>query len=260
MPASISFEQPQAIAVPTANPPFLVIVSDKFAGFCEKPEILNYSALIDQIQSGTLSTRRLILGQGVSARQLETLRESLARKRLLDSISIQEKVSAKADPQRVHKCRSENVLITQPVMKTETQFSASLVIDENCDEMRDHVTGKHIPGTLLIEAARQMFMASSEILNRHEGFDTGFSYMLQKIQIEFSGFLFPLDVNLHLDFINVKWAPRKTSGSASGRISFIQFNRPVCEAVCSGAGFPGPTVDALEKRQCLKIYNYLTKQ
>lgn len=42
-------------------------------------------------------------------------------------------------------------------------FESHLMLNDRCAEMSDHVTGQHLQGMILIEAARQMTLAVTEM-------------------------------------------------------------------------------------------------
>ncbi|MBD2810814.1 hypothetical protein ID853_07945 [Xenorhabdus sp. Vera] len=61
-----------------------------------------------------------------------------------------------------HKHKRKNVLISKTIKTGDTSYQCHLLIDDDCAEMADHVTGQHIQGMVLLEACRQMINSVSE--------------------------------------------------------------------------------------------------
>lgn len=95
----------------------------------------------------------------------------------------------------VHKENIANSMISTPVKVTESLYEADVLIDDQCDDIRDHVTGQHIPGMILVEASRQMFLAVTEqfYLKNHSA-DSYF--VINKCNVEYRKFVFPLDIKI----------------------------------------------------------------
>jgi hypothetical protein len=113
----------------------------------------------------------------------------------------------------------ENVMVTHPEAVSRHRFVSHLVVDENCAELSDHITGIHMQGTLFIEAARQMFMASSVRYAQELSYQNHV-YTLRRVQVGFKNFLYPLPVDMALTIESTKVIRGILSGEAS-----IQFSQ-----------------------------------
>ncbi|MDP1217553.1 AfsA-related hotdog domain-containing protein, partial [Klebsiella pneumoniae] len=61
-----------------------------------------------------------------------------------------------------HKRKKANILITSPEKRDEDNYCARLILQDASELLCDHQTGQHIQGMVLIEAARQTIIATSE--------------------------------------------------------------------------------------------------
>jgi len=144
------------------------------------------------------------VGQGISRSRLEIMIE-LLKKQGIDPYTVllgHETIFNKASKEIVHKHKIENVLISTPVRIEKNRFKSDLVIDEECAEMSDHITGQHLQGMLLIEAARQMMTATYETHILPEVQQQNMNFILNSIRSNFKNFVFPLPVSLELEIIN----------------------------------------------------------
>ena len=137
-----------------------------------------------------------MIGQGVSSADLEDLK---ADKPSLYNLIVNPNVVEK-NPKIAHKRKIENCHITRPVKITDTDYKLDVVVDSKCCEISDHITGEHINGVVLIEAARQAFIAITEtfFLNDNEKV----YFILKKLNCEFNSFLFPLAIQMRYKILN----------------------------------------------------------
>ena len=74
-------------------------------------------------------------------------------------------------------------------------FELDLLIDEDCELMADHQSGQHVQGMVLMEAARQTFLAVTEAFFLPQ--DGGrFYFVINKFGAEYRRFAFPLDATI----------------------------------------------------------------
>lgn len=137
----------------------IYIVGDKFISCSRYENIFTVSQFLEILKKRELKKSQVIVGQGINKSTLDIIQDEINKTNARQEIVLKEKVSNKVDKEMVRKNKSDNVLITTPElirMGSETIFTASLAVDENCAEMADHVTGQHIQGCLLTEAALQL--------------------------------------------------------------------------------------------------------
>jgi hypothetical protein len=119
----------------------------------------------------------------------------------------------------VHKKNIKNVIVSVPEIINHETYKSFLVIDQNCAEMSDHISGLHVQGMVLIEAARQMVNAIGSVyFIKNEQTRT---FILNSITAEFNQYVFPLSVEI---LCNLKILKQALYGNLSGQaeIQFIQ--------------------------------------
>lgn len=94
-----------------------------------------------------------------------------------------------------HKRKPENTLISDPRRLAENLFELDLLIDEDCELMADHQTGQHVQGMVLMEAARQTFLAVTEAFFLPQD-GQRFYFVINKFAAEYRRFAFPLDATI----------------------------------------------------------------
>lgn len=177
------------------------LVGDKFKGFLNNPCVISISSLEAQIKAYDInkSTDRYIIyvGQGVESARLNTLRQHIFSKNLADIYQLEMRgFPDKASNLLTHKYKLENIMISEPIRMQDTIFSSALRLDDNCAEMSDHVTGQHLQGMVLIEAARQMTLAVTEKYYISPQSQGKMSFVTDSLKTSFKSYLFPLDIEL----------------------------------------------------------------
>jgi len=130
-------------------------------------------------------------------------------------------VIKRASSELTHKRKAKNSMISDPVKKADDNYEAYLMLDENCDEMSDHLTGQHIQGMVLVEAARQMINSISEKYLIGEDNKGKISFILNSIESKFFQYVFPTEVKMQLEMQSLREG-RKGNFKAIAKVSFIQ--------------------------------------
>lgn len=187
---------------PSAAAP-IVLVGDRFdhfiaaglgvavTGFAEAVGRGAYDDLAEPVQ--------VHLGQGldeaaVAGAGQAVERRGLARLLLLDPRDLPTPVEARA----VHKHDARNVLLADFECCGPYTFEASLRLHNDNELVQDHQAGAHLQGMLLIEAARQMFLAVCELAYLRQWPDRKFSFLLTQVDTRFERLVFPLPVRIRL--------------------------------------------------------------
>ncbi|MDF2690768.1 MAG: hypothetical protein K0S29_623 [Gammaproteobacteria bacterium] len=199
------------------------IVGDKFAGFANSNQevitISNFERSLDYPLIGNHSEISFLIGQGVNIESLQKLLQKIEQKNLQEVIKIKNShlLYLKESAKQVHKAKLKNIMITAPLKTSEACYESLLILDDECAEMDDHVTGQHIQGMVLVEAARQMMLAVTEhyYLNQEE--QNKYYFVLNKIMTEFQQFAFPLDIKIKCRQIDFS---KKNASSLSACLNF----------------------------------------
>lgn len=203
------------------------VVGDKFFNFSNKEQVLTFTDFINVIKKNNkYNDCHVIMGQGLNSFERNIL-QALSQKNIIDNTSGY--FSESASKQITHKIEDKNIMISEPIeLENIKSYSADLLLDDECSEMSDHVTGKHIQGMVLTEAARQIMLAVSEkyLINKSDQMN---SYcVLLKVESIFHEFAFPIETKLIHDICNLS---RKCINcyKAETRTKFYQNDRIISE-------------------------------
>lgn len=236
------------------------VVSNRFARFADNESVLTYETALTHITSLIRICNCVMLGQGLNPNEVQHIKQLVLRADKQPQVRVVEWVSQKAPKDLVHKLNERNVLITAPVRKSAQLFNAQLVVDDDCAEMSDHQTGEHIQGTVLVEAARQMFMACTLMYSMAPEFrnQTGpIKFTLSQMQVVFHSFIFPVTTRIELEYGAVDAQGAGASGSC--QVRYYQFEQLCCEVFCAANAFPEKTLGFLETRSANKMRRKLSE-
>jgi len=95
-----------------------------------------------------------------------------------------------------HKMRAENICVSFPQRIAENQFELDLHFSAQNELFLDHMTGAHIQGMALTEAARQAFLTVTEEFFLKDSNDKWY-FVTHHHNAEFKQFVFPFAAQLH---------------------------------------------------------------
>lgn len=180
----------------------LIVVADKFAAFAIDKQVVTLTQLDSMLNLSKQilpGQYRVILGQGVSDADIARLINQIE---LHDPDMSRWNVGAlhqqpgRADASLSHKHKPCNTLIAPPQMIDQDNYKIELLIDENCELMDDHQTGQHIQGMVLVEAARQAFLAVTERFFLQDS-DHKSYFVINSMTTSFFGFVFPTPAQIN---------------------------------------------------------------
>lgn len=179
------------------------------------PNVMTESEALDLVQFGAFPDGRLdlIIGQGVDRSMIERAikQRFAAEPGVLHRISLQDDaVMPRAVKRLAHKDKPANVCVGTPIQLDDSKFRLDLHFSASNEFFGDHMTGMHIQGMALTEAARQSFLAVSEMfyLNGREG---RFYFVIKSFASRYTNFVFPLAA--HIDY-EVRRASLKDSSAS----------------------------------------------
>lgn len=173
----------------------IVVVGDKYSEYANGKKALTISQLelLVKLPDNLFpDEHELLIGQGVCKNKAKKIIDDIANnknlKSKLNTFSVEKFVSEDKNP-HTHKWDERNILIgqTEKIDHELGTYALPLVIDENCELMRDHQTGQHIQGMLLVEACRQAFIAVTEEFVYQKQCDN--YYVINSVSIDFANFL-----------------------------------------------------------------------
>ena len=188
----------------------------------------------------------IYIGQGLSDKQIQNIRLIISVYYLDDLFKvINADNCGRASSRITHKKCNQNIMISDPIIINNKNYSSFLLLDDSCAEMSDHVTGQHIQGMVLLEAARQMINAVSDkyLLNSND--QKGF--ILNKLSSDFKEYVYPLEVELNL-VINKIRSDRKNNIQADAKITFYQQGKNTLEVNISFSIYDIKILNELEAK------------
>ena len=231
----------------------LLIVSDKFRDFATRKDVITISDLYNLLSSENIIIPYpqkvfLIPGQGFSEQQVNGILALASTKKNIASFdfSLWRKIPKRASTQLTHKQKTENILVSEPTRQSESTFNMDVLIDENCEMMRDHQTGLHIQGMLLVEAARQAYLATMEkfyIKNR----DEKNYFIFNNLNVGYNKFSFPLPSSIRLTNTEVDFSNKKRQHTIT-EIELIQCNEVSASVFMDVTIMPDTRVSTMETR------------
>jgi hypothetical protein len=237
-------------AGPTGH--LVLVVGDRFTAVADSASIFTKVGLLDCLALGERHISHVVVGQGVGPRALREIQNAAKRHaadfRSGQPVAVREQVSRRLAPHEVHKRRPENVLITRPEQLDSHTFFSHLAIDDDADDIADHVTGVHVPGMAIVEAARQACLAVTAHLAGVSGYEHHTStYTLNAVEVAFSKFLYPSEVRIEIKA--PPWpAVRPDGGMHQGRleITFTQYDLVAAKVSIESTRHPASLLARLE--------------
>lgn len=192
------------------------IVGDKFAEFARNSGVLtleNFEKTLESASQEIHHNTIFVAGQGLQDHRVATLEKKIANLGLSNHILFLAQPVERATNWMTHKERLENIMISSPIKISECEFHAKIILDDLCAEMSDHMTGQHIQGVVLLEAARQMFLAVTSIFFLKPEKRSQYYFALNSFSVDFVNFAFALE-------IEIRYHIRNMSDDGNGNISF----------------------------------------
>lgn len=181
------------------NNRILLVVGDKFASYVKNKDAITVSQLRGLLslpvhmlpgQSRTV----LVPGQGMGDDCVqELLRDAAASPNIPHfDFSLWHNLPQRASAILSHKQNPKNTLVSMPRQLTEDSFELHLMIDEDCELMNDHLSGQHVQGMVLIEAARQaMLVVTEKFLMPDNGIN--YAFIFNALSVSYSHYTFPVN-------------------------------------------------------------------
>lgn len=181
---------------------FLLVVGDRFWKFAVDRPAITASYLRSLLNSATgvdIPPGRsvLVIGQGVSdedVAELLTMAPHAPHANRFD-FSRWSQYPRRASSYASHKLRAENILLSEARQVSEHVFEMSLMLDDRCELMIDHQSGRHLSGVVLIEAVRQSLLVVTESFYLpRDGKKHDFTF--HDLSVNFSRYCFPFETRV----------------------------------------------------------------
>lgn len=229
----------------------LHVVGDRFTGFSrENPEeVVTLSRLERMLGDDTLQGNvTILIGQGLPDEGIRRLRERSRHTPHGTHVTLEPGPGAleRASSRLTHKQLERNIMITVPETVVEGErYVSSLLLDDRCAEMSDHVTGQHLQGMLLLEAARQMAVAVTERFFLKDPGGRSHSFVLNQLEATYHSFGFPLGMGVEYHLLNHK-VGKRGSLSFEAKACFVQGGELLTEVRMRGAVYDAALIGRRE--------------
>lgn len=199
---------------PQESPRHYIVVGDRIKSQCSDSLFISVTAaekMVTQLNRDKPLT--LHVGQGITDEQLNTLYGFKAA--LSPRLNIlPEDRRLRATSTATHKLKNHNIAISAPGENGNGTYSASLMIDDANAELSDHLTGQHVSGMMVIEAARQMTIAVAEAYYVTPQAKGKVNFVTNKMDVTYMDFLLPV----HTEILCIPLELRR-SGAANFRFN-----------------------------------------
>ncbi|MEH6909383.1 MAG: AfsA-related hotdog domain-containing protein [Oceanicoccus sp.] len=192
------------------NKRILLVVGDKFASYVAHKEAVTVSELLallsmSKTRSNTSDRTVLVPGQGIGDESRQALLRAAASSQNVSDFdfSLWHNLPERASPVHSHKTNSRNVLVSVPRQVASNVFELDVMIDEDCELMTDHMSGQHMQGMVLMEAARQAMIV---VIETHlmPDYDIDYSFIADSLSVNYSNYGFPVTAITRITFTKIE--------------------------------------------------------
>lgn len=216
----------------------MYVIGDNFNSIIDGKNFFSFDDCINL--SNDFIGNNIKLGQGLREKEIEELQVA----GVIPEIKF-------SNSKLVHKSSRKNVQLYN-IEKINSNFYKAFSYAFNDNEiLNDHITGHHIPGILIIESARQLTIAYIE----SEYDNSPNSFILNKIESNFDGYIFPLDIHLEME-VNIQCKNKYTEIIA--KINVIQSSVSKCNIIISGMFMDKSLFEITEKMAMNQLRKELT--
>lgn len=179
-----------------------LVVGDRFWQFAVDRKAITVSylrGLLNSVRGDDLLPGKrmvLMLGQGVSDEDIAELLAMATKAPHAHRFDFSRwQQSKRASSYVSHKLRMENILLSEARRVDENSFEMTLMLDDHCELMIDHQSGRHLAGVVLIEAVRQSLLVVTEgHYLRRDGKKHDFTF--HDLSVKFHRYCFPFETTL----------------------------------------------------------------
>ncbi|MEM9103729.1 MAG: AfsA-related hotdog domain-containing protein [Pseudomonadota bacterium] len=226
------------------------IVGDKYQAFKAHKRVITYSdfqALLNSSDVDPVAIKNTLVGQGVNDSEREQLFMLMQHKNDSPASAVALK---RADRRLTHKHKNENILITCPEKLDDQTYLSHLAIDDDSAQLSDHVTGQHIQGMVLIEAARQMTLAVTEQYFIEE--NEGIGFATDSLETTFHRYTFPCDVQMYYTVLSHRQGFHKNA-KYKVKITFVQNDFVCAEMIYGFSTYQQKFIQGQERKQAEEV-------
>lgn len=235
---------------------FFLIVGDEYREFATHEGVFGVSDALLALRSGVAAwqTRSLLLGQGISR---DTRHEIEAAAREVGSIVYP--VAGAPPLALTHKLSADGVLISPPQKISAGRYRAELLTGVERDRLADHVTGQHMGGMLLVEAARQLGIAALELEYAADDGLMRYGLAWAGLVVRFLSYAFPTPTELEVVLEEDPAKSRKSQVGVTLTFRLVQAGLCIAEMVMETSLIEKSTLAKLEARRAQQTVDKLCR-
>jgi len=227
----------------------IIVVGDIFADISAKmDQVLTESEAIDRIQTEGCPQKQTILsiGQGVDQRMIES---AIMRRARLDHAFADRFVIRGIDamPRAVkrlaHKEKTANILTSFAEKIDDENYRLDLHFASSNEFFGDHMTGMHIQGMALTEAARQAFLVVTEEFFLADD-NEDYYFVIKSLDSRYINFVFPLGATI--DYRIVKQSKKAKYHSFEVEMKLMQAGQICAEFSVAFTAFESQRISERE--------------
>lgn len=210
----------------------IIVVGNKFKQFAQHSPVMTFEEITNFIEQKkyTFQYYTLHIGQGLQEEQINEIKQLVSQKNHAPFFTLDLYRDDRSNKILTHKHLIKNILISNPKQISEKKYEMALMIDENCAELSDHITGEHLQGMLLIEAARQATLAVTEKYFITEEKRKSVGFVTNSLETKFLSFSFPIETKIVYEIIQNRGI-LDTNRSFKVNVQFIQNQQVTTEIV-----------------------------
>jgi hypothetical protein len=231
-----------------------LIVGDEYREFAAHDGVSCVSDTLRLLQTGDTAWRgtSLLVGQGIG-RDVRRQLEEAAR----EAGAVVYPSTGTTPIALTHKSSASCVLITSPEKVAPGRYRAQLITGGEHDRLADHVTGQHMGGMLLVEAARQLGIAALELEYAADDGLMRYGLAWGSLVARFLSYAFPTPTELEVVLEQLPAKSRKNQPTIELTFQLTQAGQSVAEMVMETSLIEKATLLKLEARRAQQVVEKL---
>jgi len=237
-----------------------LVVGDRFWQFAVDRKAITVSylrGLLNSARGRELPEGRMVLtlGQGVSDEDIAEVMAMAAHAPHAQRFDFSRwhDRPTRASSYVSHKLRAENILLSEAHKLDDVTFAMELMLDDHCELMIDHQTGRHLAGVVLIEAVRQSMLVVTEghYLPR-DGKKHDFTF--HNLNVKFHRYCFPFATQLRYTVREREVRGNRNLFTVEAQIE--QCDQVALSATASMTAHISPVLSKIESEQATRSLEY----
>ncbi|KQU00381.1 AfsA-related hotdog domain-containing protein [Sanguibacter sp. Leaf3] len=226
----------------------VAVVGDRFEGIARLDGVLTLTELLRLAEDEPeVLPRTIVIGQGVNGSDLAELSTVIEESGHVPRPEIRHQPLNLVSRSASHKRRSQNVLVANLRSAGTLTTTADLRLENDNELLLDHQTGQHVQGMVVVEASRQMFLASTHCLRLIDGLQDPY-FVIASMATEFHSFLFPLPASLRFETTE----PDRSRPESAGFVAVIEIEQNGVSVSTTRVGytvFAGARIHQIESKK-----------